>query len=239
MVERAADAGTDAVGFRPWYDDVLEAVVTAADAAGVDIAYLSGGSPSTDGPEFLLSDPEETDEAVDEMKWAIDVSARFGAETLNVIPGRRDETLDPAVQHVSIVDSLRKVADRSEEVGVTLLVEPINAAVDLQEVYLTSSYEGYKIVDAVDSPNVRLLYDFYHQQITEGNLVANVREHVDQIGHVHVGDVPGRHEPGTGEINYPNLLGALADAGCDGYVGCGFYPLAEPEEAIRLVASML
>jgi len=79
----------------------------------------------------------------------------------------------------------------------------------------------------------------YHQQITDGNVIANVRRHVDEIGYVHVGDVPGRHEPGTGEINYPNVLSALADAGYDGYVSCEFEPTGEPEAAIRHVGSLV
>lgn len=239
MVRRAARAGADAVGFRPWYDEHLDEVVDAAAAANVDVAYLSGGSPSVEGPEYPLIDPASRDEAVEDIERAIDVAASVDSTFLNVIPGRRTETLDPAVQHAAIVDALRQVADRAERSSVTVLVEPVNTAVDHPGMFLTSSYEGYKIIDAVDSPNVKLLYDVYHQQITQGNLVANVREHVDQIGHVHVGDVPGRHEPGTGEINYPNVFSGLADAGYDGYVGCEFEPLGDPESAIRDVRSML
>jgi len=113
------------------------------------------------------------------------------------------------------------------------------SGLDPEAVHLTSSYEGYKIVDAVDSPAVRLLYDVYHQQITEGNLIANVRNHVDLIGGVHVADVPGRHEPGTGEIRYPAVLSALADAGYGGYIGCEFEPTGDPEDAIRDVRAMI
>jgi hydroxypyruvate isomerase len=239
MVRRAASAGADAVGYWPWYAEDLDVVVDTAASEGVDIAYLSGGSPAVEGPEFPLIDPTSREEAIAEMARAIDVAADTGSEFLNVIPGRRRETLDPAVQHNAVVRALRDVAPRAERREITVLVEPVNTRVDHPGIYLTSSYEGYEIVEAVDSPNVKLLYDVYHQQITEGNLIANVREHVDQIGHVHVGDVPGRHEPGTGEINYPNVLGALADAGYDGYVGCEFEPTGSPEAAIRSVGELL
>lgn len=239
MVRRAARAGADAVGFRPWYDGNLDVVVDAAAAAGVDVAYLSGGSPASDGPAFPVTDPRSRDDAVEHLERGIDVAAAAGAGSLNVIPGRRVESLDPAVQHRSVVDALRRASARAERAGVTLLVEPVNARVDHPGIYLTSSEEGYAIVDAVDSPNVKLLYDVYHQQITEGNLVENVRTHVDEIGHVHVADVPGRHEPGTGEIHYPNVLAALFEAGYEGYVGCEFDPLGDPEAAIRAVRSML
>lgn len=239
MVHRAAAAGADAIGFRPWYDERLGEVAEAAADAGVDVAYLSGGSPDADGPDFPLADPDARDRAVEDLNRAIDAASDVGAMSMNVIPGKRHERLDPAVQHMSVVSALRQVAERAERAGVTLLVEPINTAVDHPGIYLTSSYEGYKIVDAVDSPRVRLLYDVYHQQITEGNLIANVRRHVDLIGHVHVADVPGRHEPGTGEIRYPAVLSALVNAGYDGYIGCEFEPTGDPGDAIRDVRAMI
>ncbi len=237
MVRRSATAGADAIGFWPWYDD-LDDLLSAIGAEGLKLAYLSGGSQSLSGPEFPLTDPDRRDDTVEEIAEAIDIAAAAGSDFLNIIPGRRDDTRDPAVHHLSIVSGLRSVVDRAERAGLTLLVEPVNTTVDHPGIYLTSSYEGYKIVDAVDSPHVKLLYDVYHQQITEGNLIANLRTHLDQIGHVHVGDVPGRHEPGTGEINYENVFAALAAAGYDGYIGCEYKPTVAPEETIRSVRSM-
>ena len=118
------------------------------------------------------------------------------------------------------------------------MVEPLNSAVDHPGYFLTSSYEGYDILEAVDSPNVKLLYDVYHQQITEGNVIQNVTDHIDLIGHVSVADVPGRHEPGTGELNYENVFSALDDAGYEGYVGLEFSPTGDSAEAIKDVRSL-
>lgn len=239
MVRRAAAAGADAVGYWPWYDETLDTVAEATADTDVDIAYLSGGSQGVDGPEFPLADPAARPDAIEEIERAIDIAAAVDSTFLNIIPGRRQDTLDPAEHHLAIVSALRAVVGRAERAGVTLLVEPVNTRVDHPGIYLTSSFEGYEIVDAVDSSNVKLLYDVYHQQITEGNLIENIRTHVDLIGHVHIGDVPGRHEPGTGEINYPAVLSALADAGYDGYVGCEFEPTGDPEAAISDVGAML
>lgn len=239
MVHRAGEAGAEAVGFWPWHDESVETFADAADAAGVGISYLSGGSPAVEGPEFRLAAPATSDQAVAEIKRGISVARSVGSDSFNVIPGLRDEALDPAVQHTTIVRGLRQVAPAAEAADVTLLVEPINRSVDHPGVYLDSSYEGYKIVEAVDSPNVQLLYDVYHQQITEGNLIANLRAHADEIGHVHVADVPGRHEPGTGEINYSRVLSALAETGYDGYVECEFFPSGEPEAAIQRVGELV
>jgi len=239
MVRRAAGAGAAAVGFWPWYDDDLDVLIDAAECAGVDVAYLSGGSPDVEGPEFPLVDPDAREGAMAHLRRAIDVVGDAGSDFLNVIPGRHHDTMDPAVQHASVVAALRDVSERAEHAGVTVLVEPVNTRVDHPGIYLTSSQKGYEIVDAVDSPNVKLLYDVYHQQISEGNLIDNLRTHVDRIGHVHVGGVPGRHEPGSGEINYPAVFSALAGAGYDGYVECEFHPIGPPEDAIRDVGSML
>ena len=121
----------------------------------------------------------------------------------------------------------------------TLALEPLNTAVDHPGYFLTSSAEGFDIVDAVDSPNVKLLYDVYHQQITKGNIVQTVTENVERIGHVHLADVPKRHEPGTGELNYAHILSVLDDAGYDGYVGCEFSPVGSPEGAVAKVCDGL
>jgi len=107
---------------------------------------------------------------------------------------------------------------------VRLAVEPLNTLVDHVGYFLDSSEEGLRIVEEVASPAVGLLYDVYHMQIMEGNLIATIRRNVDAIYHVHIGDVPGRHEPGTGEINYANVLRALDEAGYDGWCGMEFSP---------------
>jgi hydroxypyruvate isomerase len=96
---------------------------------------------------------------------------------------------------------------------------------------LSSAPEAFAIVREVNSPDVKVLYDIYHQQITEGSLIYNIRRYIDEIGHFHVGDVPGRNEPGTGEINYRNVFRAIAETGYSGYVvfECG---KTEPVEVV-------
>ncbi|RKD88879.1 TIM barrel protein [Halopiger aswanensis] len=104
------------------------------------------------------------------------------------------------------------------------MVEPLNNPVNHRGYYLDSSYAAYEIVDAVDSPVVSVLFDVYHQQIVEGNVIANLTENLEFVGYVHVADVPGRHEPGTGELNYWCVFEALDEAGYDGYVGLEYAP---------------
>ena len=127
-------------------------------------------------------------------------------------------------QHENIVACLREAAATVEREKVILVLEPLNVLVDHMGYYLSSSSEGFDIVREVGSENVKLLYDIYHQQVTEGNLISTITKNIDMIGHFHVADVPGRHEPGTGEINYANVLKAVSDTGYEGYVGLEFHP---------------
>src|SRR6266704_1551734 len=104
--------------------------------------------------------------------------------------------------------------------------------------FLTSSAEGFEIVRAVGNPHVRFLYDFFHEQIAEGNLIAKLEKNIDLVGLVHVADVPGRHEPGTGEINYSNIFRKLGDLGYSRFVAMEFVPKGEPASALRAAREM-
>jgi len=120
-----------------------------------------------------------------------------------------------------------------------LVIEPLNVLVDHPGYYLTTSAEGFEILDEVDSPNVKLLYDIYHQQVTEGNLIATITSHIAQIAHFHVADVPGRHEPGTGEINWVNVLRAIDEAGYAGYVGLEYMPTGATVESLEYIKAVV
>ena len=143
------------------------------------------------------------------------------------------------VQHRAIVDVFRAVADEAERKDVTLGIEPLNVSVDHPGYYLTSSREAYDIVEAIDSSSVSILFDVYHIQIAEGNVIDSISEYADRIDHYHVADVPGRHEPGTGELNYENVVRAIADTGFDGYIGCEFWPTDDPDATLEAAVELL
>jgi hydroxypyruvate isomerase len=231
-VERLADLGVDAFDVGLWAVDDLDPIVEAADEHGIDIAYMSGAVGPT-------NDPDAVDERIEETEEAIERAAAVGCANLNVSPGQDLDAYDEVTQQEAIVDVLRATAPTAEEAGVTLLLEPLNTRVDHPDTFLSSSYEGYKILNAVDSPAAKLLFDVYHQQITEGDVVRNVRTHTEHIGHLHVADNPGRHEPGTGEIDYEFVVDAIADSDYDGYLGCEFTPTGDPAAAVRYVQSLL
>lgn len=135
-------------------------------------------------------------------------------------------------QHRSLVEGLKRGAEIADSKGVTLLLETIN----LQEnpgIYLWSMAENFKVIGEVGHPRVKVLYDFYHEQISEGNLIAKLDKNIDAVGVVHIADVPGRHEPGTGEINYPNLYRKLAKLNFQGSLAMEFIPSGDAVQALR------
>lgn len=241
-IERAAAAGADAVEFFDW--EAVDPSRVRDVAADNDVALagtLAAGAGSNigDAEGDAVSYPESHETAVSDVERSIEGAAELGADTLIVTVGQRRDTLSVAAQHNAVVRVLRAVAPTAEAHDVTVVPEPLNARVDHPGYFLRTADRGFEIVEAVDSPNVNLLYDVYHQQVTEGNVIQTLTGHLDLVGHVHVADVPGRHEPGTGELNYRNVFGALADAGYDGVVSCEFSPTGDPDEAVDHVVGLV
>ncbi|MCU4742775.1 TIM barrel protein [Natronoglomus mannanivorans] len=231
-IERAAAAGADAVGVFGKEPAELRALVDVATDHGLTFAYAS----SLVGP---INEPQNVETRVSEIEDAVALADELGIECLNVTPGQDLEGVSDSTQFAATVETLRRGAPAAADADVTLVMEPLNTAVDHPGRWLVESGRAFEIVTAVDHPNVGVLFDVYHQQVTEGNVTERLTENVDAVGHVHVADVPGRHEPGTGELAYERLLPALLEAGYDGYVGCEFTPVGDPEAAVARVGEML
>lgn len=219
--ERVAATGADGFEFWDWEGADLDAVAAAAEEHGVEVVgTLAAGAGSNiserDAPS--LADPSSHERAVADLERSLDAAASVGARTLVATVGQRDPTLDRSTQQNAAVRALRAAAPTAEDRGVTVVVEPLNTRVDHPGYFLSTTDRGAELVAAVDSPNVKLLFDVYHQQVTEGDVVRRFRRHVDAVGHVHVADNPGRGPPGTGELAYDRVLDAVADAGYEGYV---------------------
>jgi hydroxypyruvate isomerase len=153
--------------------------------------------------------------------------ARLIMQTGNKIPG-----LSPADMHAACVETLKRGADIAAKNDIELLIENIDPE-ENSKYFLTTSAEGFDIVRSVGHPHVKFLYDFFHEQIAAGNLIAKLEKNLDILGLVHVADVPGRHHPGTGEINYPNIFRKLAQIGYSRYVAMEFKPLGDPVKELR------
>jgi len=150
---------------------------------------------------------------------------------LNCLVGLTPREIDQEKVHEVLVDNLQFAATRMAEAGIRLLVEALNDQ-DIPGFHLVTTQSALDLLADVDHPNLRLQYDIYHMQKMEGNLIATMDKHMDRIGHIQLADNPGRHEPGTGEINFPNLFRAIDAGGYDGWIGCEYIPSGTTEEGL-------
>jgi len=232
MLERisaVAEAGYPAVEFWGWHGKDMQAIAERIEQEGLNLAGFCAESSGD------LCNPEVTRDWVQEAADSIDQADNFGVPVLIVTTGNELADVPRQQQHQAIVEGLTAIAPYAEEKDITLCLEPLNVLVDHAGYYLVTSDEGFEIVDEVNSPSVKLLYDIYHQQITEGNLIATITANMGKIGHFHVADVPGRYEPGTGEINYANVFARIAESDYDGYVGLEFRASTTNEDAVARV----
>jgi hydroxypyruvate isomerase len=225
-------AGLDTVEFWGWRNKDLDAVRAACDENGVNIATfgMDTGGPLTAGGDI--------DALLTGVAESIDAAQKLGVSTLLCTTGNVQKDTSRKEQHDLIVAKLQAAAPLLEDAEITVVLEPLNVLVDHAGYYLVSSAEGFEIVDEVGSPNVKLLFDIYHQQISEGNVIRNLTANIDRIGHVHAADNPGRQEPGTGELNYAVIFRKLDEVGYPGYVGLEYRPSKEPGETLREVKAL-
>ena len=155
-----------------------------------------------------------------------------------MLSGNRVENLPKQAHHDACVEALKRAADVAAKQNLTLLLENIDQE-ENPRYYLTSVAEGFEIVRKVGNPHVKFLYDFYHEQISEGNLIKKLKENIDFVGLVHIADVPGRHQPGTGEINYASIYRKLAELKYSGYAAMEFIPEGDPGAALRSAREMV
>jgi len=169
-------------------------------------------------PNLASGDPELRAEFLNYIKEAIPVAKRVNAKWMTVVPGHVDLRQNMAYQTAHVVESLKQAAALLEPHGLVMVLEPLNFR-DHPGLFLSESPQAYEICKAVDSPSCKILFDIYHQQIQEGNLIPNIEKCWDEIGYFQIGDNPGRKEPTTGEINYSNVFKYIHSRGFDGILG--------------------
>ena len=167
--------------------------------------------------------PDRVDEFRDGVQRAVDYASSLGARQVNCLAGKAPAGADPARLRATLVENLRFAADAFERAGLRLLLEPINRF-DIPGFFVNRTDQALAILDDVGAPNAFLQYDIYHAQREEGELAATLERHLARIAHVQIADNPGRHEPGSGEINYDFLFAHLDRIGYDVWVGCEYKP---------------
>ena len=231
-IGKVAATGMKTFEFWGWGNKDIDAIKAARDKYGMQVGTFGA---NVSGP---LVDPANRANLPETLKQSAEVAHKLDCDRMIVTTGNEIEGVSRDAQHQSIVDGLKVAAKIVEAEGITLCLEPLNVLVNHKGYFLYTSDEAFQILDEVGSPNVKLLYDVYHQQITEGNLIDTITANIDKIGHFHIADVPGRHEPGTGEINYRNVFKSISETGYDGFVGLEFWPECPDDDALKMLLEM-
>ena len=169
-------------------------------------------------PNLASGDNNKREQFLKEIKESVEVAKRINAKWMTVVPGYKDLRLDLSYQTVNVVDSLKYACEILEPHGLIMVLEPLNF-LNHPGLFLTESPQAYEICKSVDSPSCKILFDIYHQQIQEGNLLPNIEKCWNEIAYFQIGDNPGRKEPSTGEINYKNIFKYIYNRGFEGILG--------------------
>ena len=169
-------------------------------------------------PNLASGDASYREEFLKNIKSSVEVAKRVNATWMTVVPGHLDLKKDMGYQTANVVESLKQASSILEPHGLVMVLEPLNFR-DHPGLFLTKAAQTFEICKAVDSPACKILYDIYHQQITEGNLIPNIENCWDEIAYFQIGDNPGRKEPTTGEINYKNVFKVIKEKGFKGILG--------------------
>jgi hydroxypyruvate isomerase len=238
--EAAKTDGFDFVEFWSWTDKDLDAVKKAASDAGITISGFNGDAG------YSLIDPSHKKPYLDFLKKSVDAALKLEALSVTIhsnalgdggIVVNHYTGLSETVKKCSLFGTLPDCARIAEESGIAMNLEALNIISDHVGNHLVHTSDAAEMTRLIASPRLKILYDVYHMQLNEGNICGNISTNIDQIGHVHVADVPGRHEPGTGEINYHKVFECLEKLGYTGRIGYELFPLTSIGEAVKAIMS--
>lgn len=224
-VQLAAGCGAGAIEFWGWWDKNLQAVSKACDENSLTVAAICTRFVS-------LLNVHSQEAYLQGLKETIDAARELKCRTIISQVGNELAGIPREVQRLQLIDGLRKAAELLLSHDMQLVIEPLNTRVDHKGYFLWSSLEAAQIVREVNSPRVKMLFDIYHQQIMEGDILQHIRENLDCIGHMHCAGVPGRHSLSEGELNYDFVFRAIEKMGYEGFMGLELFT-GKPEEEIR------
>lgn len=215
-MEKVKGLGIDTIEFWSWWDKDIAEINQARQDLNMTVSGIC--------TKFIsLTDSSQRADYLAGLSETIEVAKQLDCRMIISQVGNRLD-LQEALQIRSIVKGLRLARERLEEQGIMLVIEPLNTKIDHPDYFLWSSEIGAAIISEVASPNVKLLFDCYHQQIMEGDIIRQSTKLIESIGHIHVAGNPGRTEPETGEISYQAVIQQLAKADYQGYVGFEYFP---------------
>ena len=246
QMEKVAEAGYSGFEFGDWRAQDAAAISKLAKQLHLECVCIVGNrgvNPAGMG----LCDPAERDGFLAEIRASAEAARRFETTRMVVLTGNRIRGVPRERQHASVVEGLKRAHEVVAPHGITMIlevintlaaVEPLNPKTNHRDYYLDRTPEAFAMVREAGSPFLKILFDLYHVQIMEGNLIETLRANIGAIGHFHVGDVPGRHEPGTGEINFRNVFKAIRETGYRDYVAAEYVPAKDAMATLAEVRAL-
>jgi hydroxypyruvate isomerase len=214
-------------GFTAWEDNGMmgrsveeqERIARAMGELGMTMGVFVASMATAWGPHFVEGKEDSREQFLKDCRQAVDVAKRVNAKWMTVVPGTTVQNREMGYQTANVIDQLRQGAEIFEPHGLVMVLEPLNPWRDHPGMFLAKVPQAYEVCRAVNSPSCKILFDIYHQQITEGNLIPNIDLAWSETAYFQVGDNPGRNEPGTGEINYRNVFRHIHSKGFEGVMG--------------------
>jgi len=234
-LKKVAEEGFSHYEFWPWRGKDIDGILKVNQELGLTATQFSASPVKGFGHGITNPDPARRDEFEEEIRSAVPVAKKLGVQKLCVVAGEETPGYSREDQTRAVIAALKAGARIVEPEGITLILEPLNILVDHPRQLIVHSAHAAEVLKAVGSPNVKMLFDIYHQQISEGNLSGNIRRYRDLIGYFQLADHPGRHEPTTGEIAYPFVLRTIHDVGYRGAIGMEMSPKADPMAAFQAI----
>ena len=246
-IEKIAEAGFDCVEF--WFHDVAAGgpgsgpkdaatLRQVCEQSGVTINNMVVNSPDGSIGGSVV-DSRDLGKYLDRLHEAIEFSRAAGISKAITCTGNIVEGLSRSDMRANLEKAYSEAAAIAERENYTLFVEVLNSYVDHPGYYLDNWNEGVEIVKAINSPNLRLLYDIYHMQIMHGNVIATIERDIDLIGHFHSAGVPGRHELNNGELDYRQIIKRIKATGYDGAFGLEYSPVSDSGESLKAMRQYL
>jgi hydroxypyruvate isomerase len=232
-ITKVAALGYPAFEFWGWKNKDLNKIRQAMDETGLPLAALCVE------PNFCLIKRNVSTELLLGMKESVQVAKKLGSSTLIVTTGNTFDDESFEVSRRRVVSNLAMIGKVAEDNGLTMVLEPLNTLADHHGYWLTKMAQAVDIVTEINSPAVKILMDLYHQQVQEGNLIANLTQYITHIGHFHTAGVPGRHELIGGETDYRALFKAIDATNYHAYVGLEYSPTIDAEQSLRQPLSLL
>jgi len=244
QITKVAEAQYHGFEFGDWRAADPRQITALKNKLGLECVCIVGNK-SVNPKGMGLCNPAERDGFLSEIKASTEAAKRFETKGIVVLSGFKVPGMPRDAQHESILEGLKRAHDIVAPHGVTMLLEPINTLAKVEPLnpngdnhanyYLDRTSEALQIIRKVNGAHLKLLCDLYHVQIMEGNLIETIRANIAEIGHFHIGDVPGRHEPGTGEIHHENVFRAIHKTGYKGYVAMEYIP---SKDAMKTLAEV-